>query len=51
MPDCSGGRRVDTDILQRPNKLDSLFLEGYRFGKVSKVSQLIDMQKVEGPFF
>jgi len=51
MPDCSGGRIVNMDILRQPNKLDSLFLEGYRVGRILQMSTAIELQDVEGLCF
>jgi hypothetical protein len=48
MPDCSLGRKVNMGILRNPNKLDSLFLEGCRFSKISRVYNVVDQQDVGG---
>ena len=50
-PDCSGGHIVNMGMLRQPNKLDSLFLEGYRVGKISQMASAIEPQDVEGLSF
>jgi hypothetical protein len=53
-PDCSGGRKVNLEILRRSNKPDSLFLEGnvLRTGwNILQVSNIIDPQDAEGLAF
>jgi hypothetical protein len=54
IPDCSRGRKVNLEILQRSNKPDSLFLGGnvFRTGwNILQVSNIVNPQDVEGLAF